>query len=75
MRVITCDRCGKKLFKETKCGHLFGEYYAPRGFYGNAWFKRWFDHRNIDVDLDLCEDCAKELATWLHIDNNNSRSA
>ena len=70
MRVITCDRCGKKLFEEAKCGRLSGEYYASRGFHGHAWFKGWFDHRNIDVDFDLCEDCANELAQWLHIDDN-----
>lgn len=71
MRVITCDRCGKKLFEEAKsmsmCGRLSGEYYAPRGFNGKAWFSRWFD-QSINVDFDLCEDCAKELAQWLHID-------
>lgn len=70
MRVITCDRCGKRLFTEAKYGRLFGEYYAPRGFNGNVFLKKLFGDRNIDVDFDLCEDCAKELATWLHIDDN-----
>lgn len=70
MRVITCDRCGKRLFTEAKYGRLFGEYYAPRGFNGNVFLKRLFGDRNIDVDFDLCDDCAKELATWLHIDDD-----
>ena len=70
MHIITCDRCGKKLFTEAKYGRLFGEYYAPRGFNGNAFLKRLFGDRNIDVDFDLCEDCAKELAQWLHINDN-----
>lgn len=70
MHVITCDRCGKRLFTEAKYGRLFGEYYAPRGFNGNVFLKKLFGDRNIDIDFDLCEDCAKELATWLHIDDN-----
>ena len=71
MRVITCDRCGKKLFTEARYGRLFGEYYAPRGFNGNVFLRKLFGDRNIDVDFDLCEDCAKELAEWLHIDDND----
>lgn len=70
MRTVICDRCGKKLFTEAKYGRLSGHCYAPRGFDGNIFIKRLFDHRNIDVDFDLCDDCAKELATWLHIDDN-----
>lgn len=70
MHIITCDRCGKRLFTEAKYGRLFGEYYAPRGFNGNVFLKKLFGDRNIDIDFDLCEDCAKELATWLHIDDN-----
>lgn len=71
MRIITCDRCGKKLFAEAKHGRLFGEYYAPRGFNGSVFLKKLFGDGNISVDFDLCEDCAKELAQWLHIDDNN----
>lgn len=71
MHIITCDRCGKKLFTKAKYGRLFGEYYAPRGFNGNAFFKKLFGDRNIDIDFDLCGDCAEELAQWLHIDDNN----
>ena len=72
MRTVACDRCGKKLFKEPVYGNLCGEYYAPRCFYGDAWFKKLFGNRNIRVDVDLCENCADELAKWLHIDDNNS---
>lgn len=71
MRVITCDRCGKKLFTEGKYGRLFGHYHAPSDFNGTFFIKRLLGNRCIDVDFDLCEDCAKELATWLHIDDNN----
>lgn len=70
MRTVICDRCGKKLFTEAKYGHLSGHCYATRGFDGNIFIKRLFSNRNIDVDFDLCEDCAKELAEWLHIYNN-----
>lgn len=71
MRVITCDRCGKKLFTEEKYGRLFGHYHASSDFNGTFFIKRLLGNRCIDVDFDLCEDCAKELATWLHIDDNN----
>lgn len=70
MQTVICDRCGKKLFTEAKYGHLFGHYYAPRGFDGNIFIKKLFGDKNINVDFDLCEDCAKEFATWLHIDDN-----
>lgn len=70
MRTVICDRCGKKLFTEAKYGSLSGHCYTPRGFDGNIFIKRLFGNRNIDVDFDLCEDCAKELAQWLHIDDN-----
>ena len=70
MRTVICDRCGKKLFTEAKYGCLSGHCYAPRGFDGNIFIKRLFGNKCIDVDFDLCEDCAKELAQWLHIDDN-----
>ena len=75
MRTVTCDRCGKKLFKERNRGNLYGKYYASRGFYGDVWFKKLFGNRSIIVDVDLCENCADELAKWLHIDDNNSGDA
>ena len=75
MQTVICDRCGKKLFSKKPIGSFRGEYYAPRGFRGNVWIDRFLGYKIVDVDIDLCEDCAKEPAEWLHIDNNNSRNA
>lgn len=72
MQTIICDRCRKKLFSEKPIGSLRGEYYAPRGFSGNVWVDRFLGYKTVDVDIDLCEDCAKKLVEWLHI-NDNSR--
>lgn len=40
MHVITCDRCGKKLFTEEKYGRLSGHCYAPRGFDGTFFYQK-----------------------------------
>lgn len=70
MQTVICDRCGKKLFRKKPIGSLCGEYYASRGFSGNVWIDRFLGYKIVDVDIDLCEDCAKEFVKWLHIDDD-----
>jgi len=67
MRVITCDRCGKKVINNNG-GRLFGTFYTEYCF--DAIFDFCLHTKEDRVDLDLCGDCAKELAEWLHIYNN-----
>lgn len=74
MNTITCDRCGKKLFKEKARGSLYGTYYTSRNFHGLAWLNNLFGDKSIDVDIDLCDDCTKEFAEWLHINDDNQRN-
>lgn len=74
MQTVIYDRCGKKLFSKKPIGSFRGEYYAPRGFRGNVWIDRFLGYKIVDVDIDLCEDCADELAelirTWMKNKNN-----
>lgn len=74
MQTVICDRCGKKLFSKKPIGSFRGEYHAPRGFRRNVWIDRFLGYKIVDVDIDLCEDCADELVelikTWMKNKNN-----
>lgn len=60
-----CDRCGKKIGRKSRT--LFGDIYVKYGFRGI--FNIILGDKSR-VDVDLCEDCAKELVEWLHIDDD-----
>ena len=71
----TCDRCGKEI--EYRKGVLKAK--LDRNLWCSLWFYLMKDGREYAyekgvMDIDLCEDCADELAelirTWMKNKNN-----
>ena len=68
MKAVLCDRCGKKI------RNIYGEDDGLDTVYELRLRKSLFQSgENVTVESDLCEDCAKELKTFLNyfVDNKS----
>ena len=72
MRTVTRDRYGKGFSKCVLVAIYMENIMLHEVSMEMRGLKKVFGNKRIDVDIDLCEDCANELAERFHIDDNNS---
>lgn len=65
MKRIVCNRCGKLLMEKGKdgYGYLNVTCYSPRDTHG--FLKFFLGYEEDCIQIDLCEDCTRELKEWL----------